>query len=64
MGRGLQGPAKKFAALVHVHSFTQGAGEEKVSLSQKGNAHLKQENGTFFRALIAENHLCRKSPLQ
>lgn len=44
----MQGPAKKFAALVHVHSPTQGAGEEKVSLTQKGNAHLKQENGTFF----------------
>lgn len=44
----MQGPDKKFAALVHVHSLIQGAREEKVSLTQKGNAHLKQENGTFF----------------
>lgn len=48
VGRGLQGPPKKFAALVHVHSLTQGAGEEKISLTQKGNAHLKQENGALF----------------
>lgn len=48
MERGMQGPAKKFAALVHVHSLAQGAEEEKVFLTQKGNAHLKQENGTFF----------------
>lgn len=44
----MQGPAKKFAALVHVYSLTQGAGEEKVSLTRKGNAHLKQDNGIFF----------------
>lgn len=45
---GMQGPAKKLSALVHVYSLTRGAGEKKVSLTQKGNAHLKQENGTFF----------------
>lgn len=55
----MQGPAKKFAALVHVHSLTQGGGEEKVSLTQKGNAHLKQENGTFLLSINS-----KKSPLQ
>ena len=44
----MQRPAKKFAALVHVYSLPRGAGEEEVSLTQKGNACLKQENGTFF----------------
>lgn len=44
----MQRPANKFAALVHVHSLTQGGGEGKVSLTQKGNVHLKQENGTFL----------------
>lgn len=46
--RGTQRTAKKFAALAHVYSLPQGGGEEEVSLTQKGNARLKQENGTFF----------------
>lgn len=36
------------AASVHDYSLPRGAAEEEVSLTQKGNAQLKQENGTFF----------------
>lgn len=46
--RGMQRPAKEFAASAHVYRLPRGAGEEAVSLTQRGNAHLKQENGTFF----------------
>lgn len=46
--RGTQRLAKEFAASVHVYSLPQRAGEEAVSLTQRGNARLKQENGTFF----------------
>lgn len=46
--RGTQRLAKKSAASMHVYSLPWGAWEEEVSLTQKGNAHLKQENGNFF----------------
>lgn len=39
---------KGITALTHVYSVPLGAEEEVVSVTQRGNAHLKQENGTFF----------------
>jgi len=46
--RGMQRLAIEFAASAHAYNLPRGAGEEAVSLTQRGNAHLKQENGTFF----------------